>query len=63
MLETAKLRGELRRDLEPGPAALTVVAGALFPAVQAASLGADPMVPLASALDVLWGGLAPPPRV
>ena len=50
-------RGELRPGLDPGAAALTLVAGALFPAVQAASLGADPRVALEPALEILWGGL------
>ena len=57
LLSEAQRRGELRPELDPGPTARTVVAGALFPAVQAASLGADPAQPLAAALEILWAGL------
>jgi AcrR family transcriptional regulator len=59
LLAEAQRRDELRPEFDPGAAALTVVAGALFPAVQAAALGADPSGPLAVALDILWGGLQP----
>jgi AcrR family transcriptional regulator len=54
----AQRRGELRGDLDPGTAALVVVAGALFPGAQAAAVGADPAGPIGSALDLLWTGLA-----
>jgi AcrR family transcriptional regulator len=57
LLEEARHRGELRTGLDPGAAALTVVAGALFPAVQAAAIGADPGPPMRAALDVVWGGV------
>ncbi len=60
LLAEAQSRGELRGDVDPGAAALTVVAGALFPGVQAAAGGADPSAPVSGALDILWGGLAEP---
>jgi AcrR family transcriptional regulator len=59
LLEQARDRGELRAGLDPAAAALTVVAGALFPAVQAAAIGADPGPPMRGALDILWRGLTP----
>jgi AcrR family transcriptional regulator len=59
LLAEAERRGEIRPGVDPGAAALTVVAGALFPAVQAAALGADPTGPMAAALDMLWTGLEP----
>ena len=57
LLSEADARGELRRGLDPGAAALTLVAGTLFPAVQAAALGANPAEPMTVALDILWVGL------
>ena len=59
LLTDAERRGEIRPGLDPGSAALTLVAGSLFPAVQAAALGADPTGPLAVAIDILWTGLQP----
>ncbi len=59
LLAGAQTRGELRPGLDPAAAALTVVAGALFPAAQAAALGADPGVAVNGALDLLWEGLGP----
>jgi AcrR family transcriptional regulator len=50
-------RGELRGGADPGVAALALVAGTLFPAVQAAGLGADPAPPLRAALALIWDGL------
>jgi AcrR family transcriptional regulator len=58
LLAEAQRRDELRLWMDPGAAALTVVAGAIFPAAQAAALGADPSPALSTALDILWGGLA-----
>ena len=58
LLVEAQRRGELRPGIDPGAAALTVVAGALLPGVQAAAAGLDPTGPVSSALDLLWGGLA-----
>jgi AcrR family transcriptional regulator len=57
LLEEARNRGELRAGVDPGLAALTVVAGALFPAAQAAAIGADPEPPMLAALDVVWRGV------
>lgn len=57
LLAEAQHRGEMRADLDPSAAALTVVAGALLPGVQAAA-GVDPRRPVAAALDILWEGLA-----
>jgi AcrR family transcriptional regulator len=59
LLAEAERRGEVRAGLDPGAAALTLVAGTLFPAVQAAALGADPTGPMASALDLVWRGFQP----
>jgi AcrR family transcriptional regulator len=50
-------RGELRAGTDPAAAALALVAGTLFPAVQAAGLGTDPDPPLRSALALIWDGL------
>jgi AcrR family transcriptional regulator len=57
LLTEARDRGELRAGIDPGLAALTVVAGALFPAAQAAAIGADPEPPMRAALDVVWRGV------
>jgi AcrR family transcriptional regulator len=58
LLAEAQRRGELRRDVDAGMAALIVVAGALFPGVQAAAARLDPAGPVRAALDILWEGLA-----
>ncbi len=58
LLERARERGELRTEVDPGAAALTLVAGALFPAVQAAAIGTDPGAPMRTALDIVWNGVA-----
>lgn len=58
LLTEAQRRGELRRGVDPASAALTVVAGALFPGAQAAALGVDPGPAVSAALDILWRGLA-----
>jgi AcrR family transcriptional regulator len=57
LLAEAQRRGEMRRGVDPDAAALIVVAGALFPGVQAAAAGADPGAAVSTALDILWGGL------
>jgi TetR/AcrR family transcriptional regulator len=57
LLTEARDRGELRPGVDPGLGALTVVAGALFPAAQAAAIGADPEAPMRAALDVVWRGV------
>jgi hypothetical protein len=58
LIDEAQQRGEVRADVDPGAAAVTVAAGALFPAVQAASVGADPLPSLRTALEIVWTGLA-----
>ena len=57
LLAEARDRGELRPGVDPGLAAMTVLAGALFPAAQAAAIGADPEPPMRAALDVVWRGV------
>jgi AcrR family transcriptional regulator len=57
LLVEAQRRGELRAGLDPGAAALTVVAVSIFPAVQAAAIGVDPEAPMREALDVVWDGV------
>jgi AcrR family transcriptional regulator len=57
LLTQARDRGELRPGVDPGLAALTVVAGALFPAAQAAAIGTDPEPAMRAALDVVWRGV------
>ena len=59
MLEEGQRRGEVRGDVDAGAAAVTVAAGAMFPAVQAAAAGLDPMRGVTIALDILWAGLTP----
>lgn len=57
LLAEGQRRGEIRADLDPGLAALTVTAGAMFPAVLAAAAGAEPGDSIAPALDLLWSGI------
>lgn len=57
LLAEAQARGELRRSVDPAAAALIVVAGALFPGVQAVASGSDPGPAVGTALDILWRGL------
>lgn len=58
ILAEGQRRGELDPAINAGFAALTVVAGAMFPAVQAAAAGADPGQSIGPALDLLWSGVA-----
>jgi AcrR family transcriptional regulator len=58
MLARGQERGEIDLELDAGFAALTMVAGAMFPAVQAAAAGADPGQSIGAALDLLWPGVA-----
>lgn len=58
LLTEGQRRGEIDPGLDTGFAALTVVAGAMFPAVQAAAAGADPGQSIGPALDLLWSGVA-----
>lgn len=57
LLDEGRRRGEVGPGLEPGFAALTVTAGAMFPAVQAAAAGAEPAISIGPALDLLWSGI------
>jgi hypothetical protein len=57
LLDEGRHRGEVSPGLDPGVAALTVTAGAMFPAVQAAAAGAEPAVSIGPALDLLWSGI------
>jgi AcrR family transcriptional regulator len=57
LLDEGRRRGEVSPELDPGFAALTVTAGAMFPAVQAATAGAEPAVSIRPALDLLWSGI------
>jgi AcrR family transcriptional regulator len=57
LLDEGRRRGEVNSELDPGFAALTVAAGAMFPAVQAAAVGAEPAVSIGPALDLLWSGI------
>jgi AcrR family transcriptional regulator len=58
LLTEGQRRGEVRRELDPSVAALTVVAGAALPGAQAAALGADPAVAIKASLDISWRGVA-----
>jgi AcrR family transcriptional regulator len=57
LLSEGQRRGEVDQALEPAAAAMTVVAGVVFPAVQAAAAGRDPRAGVEHALAVLWRGL------
>jgi AcrR family transcriptional regulator len=58
LLVEGQRRGEVRRELDPAIAALTIVAGAALPGAQAAALGADPAVAVQASLDINWRGVA-----
>lgn len=57
LLAEGQRRGEVDPKLNPSFAALTVTAGAMFPAVQAAAAGAEPGQSIGPALDLLWSGI------
>lgn len=57
LLAEGQSRGEVDAAINPGFAALTVTAGAMFPAVQAAAAGAEPGLSIPPALDLLWSGI------
>jgi len=57
LLAEGQRRGEVDARVDPGFAALTVTAGAMFPAVQAAAAGAEPGQSIGPALDLLWSGI------
>jgi AcrR family transcriptional regulator len=58
LLTEGQRRGEVRRELDPAVAALTIVAGAALPGAQAAALGADPAVAVEASLEINWRGVA-----
>jgi hypothetical protein len=60
LLAEGQRRGEVDPGLDPAAGAMTVVAGAVFPAVQAAAAGVDPRAGVEHALTVLWRGLSAP---
>lgn len=57
LLAEGQHRDEIRADLNPGLAALTVTAGAMFPAVMAAAAGAEPSDSIGPALELIWSGI------
>jgi hypothetical protein len=57
LLAEAQRRREVRADIDAGLAAVSLSAGIMFPAAQAAAAGADPVASAGAALDILWGGL------
>jgi AcrR family transcriptional regulator len=57
ILAEGQRRGQVRPDVDAGAAAMTLSAGCMFLAVQAAAVGADPVESASRALDILWGGL------
>jgi AcrR family transcriptional regulator len=56
-------RGEVRTDVDAGLAAVSLTAGCMLPAAQAAAAGADPVEGAGMALEVLWSGVAGRDRV
>ena len=60
ILTEGQRRGEVRADVDASLAAVSLSAGTMFPAAQAAAAGADPMDSARLALDLVWGGLAGP---
>lgn len=57
LLVEGQRRDEIRADLNSGLAALTVTAGAMFPAVTAAAAGAEPGDSIGPALELIWSGI------
>lgn len=57
ILAEGQRRGEVRTDVDASLAAVSLGAGTMFPAAQAAAAGADPMDSARQALDLLWSGL------
>ena len=52
-------RGEVRADLDPAIAALTIIAGTSLIGAQAVTIGVDPDGPVAASLEISWRGIAP----
>jgi AcrR family transcriptional regulator len=60
ILAEGQRRAEVRTDVDASLAAVSVSAGTMFPAAQAAAAGADPADSAKRALDLLWDGIAGP---
>ena len=58
LLEEGPRRGEVRANLDPWTVALTIAAGATFPAAQVAAAGSAPFPVVRRAIDLMWDGLA-----
>jgi AcrR family transcriptional regulator len=58
LLADAQRRGEVRANVDAGLAAVSLSAGIMFPAAQAAAAGADPVASASAVLEIFWGGLA-----
>jgi AcrR family transcriptional regulator len=58
VVEEGQRRGEIRRDLDPAVAALTVIAGVSLIGAQAVSVGIDPSGPVEASLEISWRGIA-----
>jgi len=57
ILAEGQRRDEVRTDVDASLAAVSLSAGTMFPAAQAAGAGADPLGAAKRALDLLWDGL------
>jgi AcrR family transcriptional regulator len=58
LLAEGQRRGEVRHDLDPGVAALTIIAATALIGAQAAAMGIDPSEPVAASLEISWRGIA-----
>jgi AcrR family transcriptional regulator len=58
LLAEGQRRGEVRRDLDPAVAALTVIAGTALIGAQAVAIGVDPSEPVTASLEISWRGIA-----
>jgi AcrR family transcriptional regulator len=58
ILGEGQRRGEVRADVDAALAAVSLAAGTMFPAAQAAAAGMDPLDSARQALDLLWGGVS-----
>ena len=61
LLTEGQRRGEVRGDVDAALAAVALSAGCMFPAVQAAAAGVDPVDTASLALETLWNGISPRP--
>jgi AcrR family transcriptional regulator len=58
LLVEGQRRGEVRRDVDPAVAALTVIAGTALIGAQAVAIGIDPRGPVEASLEISWRGIA-----